>query len=83
MSANVISLDEVRFARRLQPARQNIRVGDRVRRTDSLREGIVIRFRGSGAPDDPVRAVVQFGFVSYTIPVSALELAPTSPTGAA
>jgi hypothetical protein len=86
MSAAVISFAEARHARGLEPQRLAIRLGDAVRRRDSLAEGTVLGFKGSGAPDDPVRALVQFSCACAVISLVELEAAPPKfdpPKGAA
>lgn len=83
MSAAIVSFAEARHARGLQPTRLAIRMGDTVRRRGSLAEGLVICFRGSGAPDSPIDALVQFSCAREFVPVAFLEYGPFDPKGAA
>ena len=76
MSGQLLSFAEARFARRLVPARVEIRVGMKVRRIDQLSEGHVYELRGSGHPDDPVRALVLWTRCREFVPVIHLEPAP-------
>ena len=74
MTARVIDLAHARYERQI--ARYTtIRRGDRVRKRDGLREGTVFALRGSGSPDDPVEAMVQWDYGREVLPVAFLESA--------